>query len=137
HRRNPYWSPGPPATLRAATRATAHRRNPYRSRKLLITAGPTRAYLDPVRFISNASSGSMGFAIAEAAAARGAEVVLVAGPVALATPSGVRRIDVETGAEMFNACEREFEQGRVDLVAMVAAVADLIPADPAPGKVAK
>src|SRR5690606_15894554 len=137
HRRNPYWSPGPPATLRAATRATAHRRNPYRSRKLLITAGPTRAYLDPVRFISNASTGAMGFAIAEAAAARGAEVVLVAGPVALATPPRVRRVDVETGAQMLTACERELESGSIDLVAMVAAVADLIPAEPARGKVAK
>lgn len=109
----------------------------WAGRKLLVTAGPTRAYLDPVRFISNASTGAMGFAIAEAAAARGAEVVLVAGPVALATPSGVRRVDVESGAEMLDACEQEFEHGRVDLVAMVAAVADLIPAAPAPSKVAK
>jgi phosphopantothenoylcysteine decarboxylase / phosphopantothenate---cysteine ligase len=109
----------------------------WSGRKLLVTAGPTRAYLDPVRFISNASTGVMGFAIAEAAAARGAEVVLVAGPVALATPPQVRRIDVETGAQMLGACERELEAGDVDLVAMVAAVADLIPTEPARGKVAK
>ncbi|MFO7561282.1 MAG: bifunctional phosphopantothenoylcysteine decarboxylase/phosphopantothenate--cysteine ligase CoaBC [Enhygromyxa sp.] len=112
-------------------------RDDWADRKLLVTAGPTRAYLDPVRFISNASTGAMGFAIAGAAAARGAEVVLVAGPVALATPPQVERVDVETGAQMLDACERELEAGDVDLVAMVAAVADLIPAEPARGKVAK
>lgn len=105
--------------------------------ELLVTAGPTRAYLDPVRFISNASTGVMGFGLAAVAAARGASVTLVAGPVALATPSGVRRIDVETGAEMLAACEQQFEAGRIDLVAMVAAVADLIPTEPARGKVPK
>jgi phosphopantothenoylcysteine decarboxylase / phosphopantothenate---cysteine ligase len=105
--------------------------------ELLVTAGPTRAYLDPVRFISNASTGAMGFAIAEIAAARGAKVVLVAGPVALATPPGVRRVDVETGAQMLAACEGELERGTIDLVAMVAAVADLVPAAPATEKVAK
>lgn len=109
----------------------------WAGRTLLVTAGPTRAYLDPVRFLSNASTGSMGFAIAAAGVARGAEVVLVAGPVGLPTPPGVRRLDVETGAQMLEACAAELEQGRVDLVAMVAAVADLIPAEPAPGKVAK
>jgi len=110
---------------------------PWAGRRLLVTAGPTRAYLDPVRFISNASTGSMGFAIAAAGVARGAQVVLVAGPVGLETPPGVRRVEVETGAQMLDACEAELEQGTVDLVAMVAAVADLIPAEPAPGKVAK
>jgi phosphopantothenoylcysteine decarboxylase / phosphopantothenate---cysteine ligase len=105
--------------------------------ELLVTAGPTRAYLDPVRFISNASTGVMGFGIAAAAAARGASVTLVAGPVSLATPSGVQRIDVETGAEMLVACERKLEATRIDLVAMVAAVADLIPVEPAGGKLPK
>jgi phosphopantothenoylcysteine decarboxylase/phosphopantothenate--cysteine ligase len=105
--------------------------------ELLVTAGPTRAYLDPVRFISNASTGVMGFDLAAAAAARGAGVTLVAGPVSLPTPSGVRRIDVETGAEMLAACEQRFEAGRVDLVAMVAAVADLVPVEPAAGKLPK
>jgi phosphopantothenoylcysteine decarboxylase/phosphopantothenate--cysteine ligase len=113
------------------------RRADWAGLELLVTAGPTRAYLDPVRFISNASTGVMGFALAEAAAARGAAVTLVAGPVSLATPSGVRRIDVETGAEMLAACEQRFEAGRVDLVAMVAAVADLIPAERAAGKLPK
>jgi phosphopantothenoylcysteine decarboxylase/phosphopantothenate--cysteine ligase len=106
-------------------------------RKVVVTAGPTRAYLDPVRFISNASTGAMGFAIAEAAAARGADVTLVAGPVGLATPANVRRVDVETGAQMLDACERELSEGDVDLLAMVAAVADLLPATPATRKVAK
>lgn len=126
-----------PASGSLASRPADRSADRWAGRKLLVTAGPTRAYLDPVRFISNASTGAMGFAIAEAAATRGAEVVLVAGPVALATPSGVRRIDVETGAQMLSACEGELERGDVDAVAMVAAVADLIPATPATGKVAK
>lgn len=109
----------------------------WRGRRVLVTAGPTRAYLDPVRFISNASTGTMGFCLAESAAARGARVTLVAGPVALATPPGVERVDVETGAEMLAACERVLADAPVDLVAMVAAVADLIPAEPASGKVPK
>ncbi|PRP90558.1 Coenzyme A biosynthesis bifunctional protein CoaBC [Enhygromyxa salina] len=137
-----------PPVIAAAARAVADRKaHPevwppvrgadWRGRKLLVTAGPTRAYLDPVRFISNASTGLMGFCLAEAAAARGAEVVLVAGPVGLDTPRGVRRIDVETGAQMLDACGRELGSGEVDLVAMVAAVADLIPAEPATRKVGK
>ena len=69
-------------------------------RRVVITAGPTREPIDPVRYISNRSSGRMGFAVAEAAAEAGAEVVLVAGPVALETPARVERIDVETAAQM-------------------------------------
>lgn len=106
-------------------------------RRVLVTAGPTRAYLDPVRFISNASTGSMGFRLAEAARDRGAEVVLVAGPVAQPTPAGVRRVDVETGTAMLDACVRELEGEGVDLLAMVAAVADLVPESPAREKVGK
>ncbi|NVB41651.1 bifunctional phosphopantothenoylcysteine decarboxylase/phosphopantothenate--cysteine ligase CoaBC [Pseudenhygromyxa sp. WMMC2535] len=105
-------------------------------RRVVVTAGPTRAFLDPVRFISNASTGAMGFALAAAARARGAEVVLIAGPVALATPAGVRRVDVETGAQMLAACREAVDEG-ADLLAMVAAVADLVPADPATEKVDK
>jgi phosphopantothenoylcysteine decarboxylase / phosphopantothenate---cysteine ligase len=126
-----------PPIIAEAARALVDRDRSWSGRKLLVTAGPTRAYLDPVRFISNASTGSMGFAIAEAGAARGAEVVLVSGPVALPTPPRVRRVDVETGAQMLEACERELGAGEVDLVAMVAAVADLIPAEPARAKVSK
>ena len=72
-------------------------------RKLVITAGPTREAIDPVRYISNRSSGKMGFALAEAARAAGAEVVLVAGPGALSTPHDVQRIDVQTAAQMHAA----------------------------------
>lgn len=70
-------------------------------KKITITAGPTREALDPVRFISNHSSGKMGFAIAQAAALRGAKVTLIAGPVSLPTPMGVKRIDVESAQEMY------------------------------------
>lgn len=67
----------------------------------MITAGPTREALDPVRFISNHSSGKMGFAIAKAASQRGAEVTLIAGPVNIETPEGVNRVDVISGLEMY------------------------------------
>jgi phosphopantothenoylcysteine decarboxylase/phosphopantothenate--cysteine ligase len=125
---------------RAQLQAGSTRSSPTRSwagRRVLVTAGPTRAYLDPVRFISNASTGVMGFAVAAAAAERGADVVLIAGPVAATTPAGVRRVDVETGAQMLAACEAEFARGPVDVLAMIAAVADFIPTDPAPDKVPK
>src|SRR5690606_10699144 len=72
-------------------------------RRIVVSAGPTFEDIDPVRFIGNRSSGKMGFAIAAAAARRGADVVLVAGPVALATPDGVRRLDVRSAAQMHDA----------------------------------
>ncbi|MBA3547171.1 MAG: bifunctional phosphopantothenoylcysteine decarboxylase/phosphopantothenate--cysteine ligase CoaBC [Nannocystis sp.] len=97
----------------------------WSGRRVLISAGPTRTYIDPVRFISNASTGAMGFALAAAARALGAEVTLVAGPVELPTPPGVRRIDVETAAQMHAALEQALAEAPVDLVAMVAAVSDL------------
>lgn len=106
-------------------------------RRVLVSAGPTRAYIDPVRFLTNASTGAMGFAIAEVAARRGADVVLVAGPVARATPPGVRRIDVDTADEMLAAMHAELASSPVDLVAMVAAVADLAPASPRTSKLDK
>ena len=71
--------------------------------KIVVTAGPTREYLDPVRFLSNPSTGKMGFAIAAAAARRGHEVTLIAGPVALKTPRGVQRVDVISAREMLQA----------------------------------
>ncbi len=80
---------------------------PLKGVRVTITAGPTREALDPVRFISNHSSGKMGFAIAAAAAAMGAQVRLVAGPVALPTPAGVERIDVESAEQMLEAVERD------------------------------
>lgn len=72
--------------------------------RVVVTAGPTREHLDPVRFLSNPSTGKMGFAIAAEAARRGHEVVLIAGPVALKTPKGVKRIDVVSAREMLAAC---------------------------------
>ena len=75
--------------------------------KFVITAGPTREHLDPVRFLSNPSTGKMGFALAAEAARRGHEVTLVAGPVALKTPKGVRRVDVVSARDMLAAVERE------------------------------
>ena len=93
-------------------------------RRLLISAGPTFEDLDPVRFIGNRSSGKMGFAIAAAAARRGAEVVLVAGPVHLATPPGVRRIDVRSAAQMRDAVLGALP---ADIYIGAAAVADYTP----------
>jgi len=88
---------------------------------ILVTAGPTHEPIDPVRYLANRSSGRQGFAIAAALAALGATVTLVAGPVTLATPSGVDRIDVETAMEMANAVAQALP---VDAAVMVAAVAD-------------
>ena len=83
--------------------------------KFVVTAGPTREHLDPVRFLSNPSTGKMGFAVARAAAMRGHEVVLVAGPVSLKTPKGVRRIDVTSAREMLAAVEKELFSNSRDM----------------------
>jgi phosphopantothenoylcysteine decarboxylase/phosphopantothenate--cysteine ligase len=104
-------------------------------RKVLITAGPTRERIDPVRFISNRSSGKMGFAVAQAAHEAGAEVVLVSGPVSLATPAGVRRVDVESAESMLAAVMGEL--GGVDIFISTAAVADYRPAGPRDQKIKK
>lgn len=103
--------------------------------RVLLTAGPTRERIDPVRFISNRSSGKMGFAVAAAARAAGAEVVLVSGPVSLPTPAGVRRVDVECAADMLQAVQREVP--RADIFISTAAVADYRPANPACQKIKK
>ncbi len=103
--------------------------------RLLVTAGPTHEAIDPVRYLANRSSGKMGFAVAAAGAARGWEVVLVAGPVALATPPGVRRIDVVTAQEMFEAVRREAVAA--DAAVFAAAVADFRPAALAEEKIKK
>lgn len=99
---------------------------------VVVTAGPTREWLDPVRYISNASSGRMGFAIAAEAARRGMAVTLIAGPVELATPDGVTRVDVESAREMLAALRKAF--GRADALFMAAAVADWRPARRRAGK---
>jgi len=93
--------------------------------KLLITAGPTREHLDPVRFLSNRSTGKMGFAVAQAAAERGHSVTLVAGPVSLPTPAGVARIDVVSALDMLAAVEKLLPDQ--DALVMSAAVADWRP----------
>jgi phosphopantothenoylcysteine decarboxylase/phosphopantothenate--cysteine ligase len=104
-------------------------------RRVLVTAGPTRERIDPVRFISNRSSGKMGFAVAQAAREAGAEVVLVAGPVSLPTPDGVTRVDVESAADMMAAVLRELPG--TELFISTAAVADYRPARAAQQKIKK
>lgn len=104
-------------------------------RKLVISAGPTYEDLDPVRFLGNRSSGKMGFALAAAAVAMGAEVTLVAGPVALPTPAGVRRVDVRRAAQMHAAVLAALPGSDVYIGA--AAVADYTPAQAQPQKIKK
>lgn len=101
-------------------------------RRVVVTAGPTAEYIDPVRFLSNVSSGRMGFEIARAAAKRGDRVTLVAGPVHLETPKGVRRVDVQSAREMLAAAREAFAEA--DALFMVAAVADFRPARRLAGK---
>ena len=103
--------------------------------RVLVNAGPTHEAIDPVRYIANRSTGKMGFALAEAAARRGAEVTLVAGPVALPTPADVRRIDVESAAQMHGAMLDAFDGADVAICA--AAVADYTPVAPADHKLKK
>jgi len=93
--------------------------------KLLVTAGPTREHLDPVRFLSNRSTGKMGFAVAQAAAERGHVVTLIAGPVSLPTPAGVTRIDVVSALDLLAAVEEQLPGH--DAFVMSAAVADWRP----------
>jgi phosphopantothenoylcysteine decarboxylase / phosphopantothenate---cysteine ligase len=104
-------------------------------KRVLITAGPTRERIDPVRFVSNRSSGKMGFALAQAAREAGATVVLVAGPVSLPTPGGVTRIDVESAADMLTSVLRALPG--TDVFVSTAAVADYRPAHAAEHKIKK
>jgi phosphopantothenoylcysteine decarboxylase/phosphopantothenate--cysteine ligase len=105
---------------------------PWDGLRVLVTAGGTREPIDPVRFIGNRSSGRMGIALAATAAKRGAEVTLIAANVSLPAPAGVRRVDVETAAQLAAAAEEEFTQAHVLL--MAAAPADFRAAEPAAGK---
>ncbi|HRD66409.1 MAG TPA: bifunctional phosphopantothenoylcysteine decarboxylase/phosphopantothenate--cysteine ligase CoaBC [Candidatus Competibacter sp.] len=122
----------PVATSPSTTPLTPH---DLQGLTVLLTAGPTREALDPVRFISNRSTGKMGFAVAEAAAAAGARVLLVSGPVALKTPPGVERIDVESAVEMHEAVMERACQA--DLFIATAAVADYRAASPVGQKIKK
>jgi phosphopantothenoylcysteine decarboxylase/phosphopantothenate--cysteine ligase len=108
---------------------------PLAGRRVLVTAGPTREALDPVRYLTNRSSGKMGYALAAAAARAGAEVVLVSGPVDLPAPAGVRLLRVATAAEMRAAVQAELPTTAVFVSA--AAVADYRPAHPAAQKIKK
>lgn len=103
-----------------------------RRRRVVVTAGPTRERIDPVRYLSNDSSGRMGFAIAAAASAAGHEVVLIAGPVSLRAPAGVRRVDIESARELLAAAREAFDGA--DALYMAAAVCDWRPARRLAGK---
>jgi phosphopantothenoylcysteine decarboxylase/phosphopantothenate--cysteine ligase len=117
--------PEPRALLDAIEQAVPGPSGPWDGLRVLVSAGGTREPIDPVRFIGNRSSGRMGLALAERAARRGAEVTVVAANVPLPTPPGVRRVDVETAAELADALGREFESS--DVLLMAAAPADFRP----------
>jgi phosphopantothenoylcysteine decarboxylase/phosphopantothenate--cysteine ligase len=102
---------------------------------LLITAGGTREYIDPVRFISNASSGKMGYALARAALKAGHEVTLITAPTALKPPAGAHVVAVESAAQMFAAVKERFDA--CDCLVMAAAVSDFTPAKPSKTKIKK
>ena len=108
-----------------AVRETLRIRHDLENETVLVTAGPTCEDLDPVRFLTNRSSGRMGFAVAEAAARRGAHVILISGPVSLETPAGITRVDVRTTEEMHRAVLANLD--RATVVVMAAAVADYRP----------
>ena len=140
-RRPPGRPPRTPATRRPAPESAESAESaesesaPLAGVRVLVTAGPTREAIDPVRFISNHSSGKMGFAVAAAALGLGAEVDLVAGPVALEPPPGVGVVPVGSATDMHR--EVLARAPRCDIFIATAAVADYTPADPAPGKIKK
>ena len=103
--------------------------------RILITAGPTREYIDPVRYISNASSGKMGYALARTALKAGHKVILISGTVSLRPPKDAKVINVQSAAEMFTAVKKNFS--KCDCLIMAAAVADYTPQKPAKMKIKK
>jgi len=119
----------------SAVREVLQLRHDLEGQTILLTAGPTQEDLDPVRFLTNRSSGRMGYAVAEAAAQRGAKVILISGPTALDTPAGVTRVNVRTAVEMLHAVEEHFVQATTAVFA--AAVADYRPADLSSHKIKK
>lgn len=125
----------PESIVAALLDGTGVKAGPLAGANVLITAGPTREPIDPVRFVSNRSSGKMGFAVARAAAAAGARVTLVAGPVSLPTPNGVERVDVETAAEMRSATLGRVEDA--DIYIGAAAISDYRPEQVAEQKIKK
>jgi phosphopantothenoylcysteine decarboxylase / phosphopantothenate---cysteine ligase len=117
----------------SAVREVLRIRRDLEGETVLLTAGPTQEAIDPVRYLTNRSSGRMGYAVAEAAAQRGAKVILISGPASLDTPANVNRVDVRTAAEMFAAVEQHFPEATIAIFA--AAVADYRPADVASTKI--
>jgi phosphopantothenoylcysteine decarboxylase/phosphopantothenate--cysteine ligase len=124
-----------PAEILAALSPRTSAPGALAGRKVLLTAGPTRERIDPVRFITNRSSGKMGYAVAEAARDAGAEVVVVSGPVNLSTPAGVRRVDVETAEQMMEAVRAHLPG--TDIFIAAAAVSDYRPVQIAAEKIKK
>ncbi len=124
-----------PTALADAAMAVFPTQGPLSGKRVLITAGPTRERIDPVRFISNRSSGKMGYAVAQAARELGAEVVLVSGPVNLCAPQGIRRENVESADQMYEAVMKEVDNA--DIFIATAAVADYRPASPTDSKIKK
>ena len=127
--------PEPQAIVEFLSAFFAKREGDLRGLKVLVTAAGTREPIDPVRFVGNRSSGKMGYAVAQMAAERGAEVLLVSGPSALEIPANVRAVKVETTNEMLEACLAAYDD--VDIVVKAAAVADYRPRDVAEQKIKK
>lgn len=124
-----------PATIAEAAAALLARRTDAAGKRILITAGPTREPIDAVRYISNRSSGKMGYALAEASSSRGADVTLVSGPVALSAPANVQLVPVVTASQM---CDEALARcAGADIVIAAAAVADYTPETPRDGKIKK
>lgn len=117
----------------AAVREALHAQRDLAGQTILVTAGPTCEDIDPVRYLTNRSSGKMGYAVAEAAARRGAKVILVSGPVNLETPAGVERVDVRTAGEMHRAVEEKVASCSIAIFA--AAVADYRPVEASAEKI--
>ena len=133
--RGPGRLPEVEAIVQAVAGILDHAHRDFQKKKILVTAGPTYEAIDPVRFIGNRSSGKMGFAIARAAAQRGAEVILIAGPVHLETPRNVKRIDVESADDMLQAVRANAKKS--DVIVMAAAVADFTPVRKEKNKIKK
>src|SRR5207249_2479263 len=126
--------PEPDAIVEALLRVLTPARD-FVGERLVITAGPTREPIDPVRYISNRSSGKMGYAIAEAALESGHDVILISGPVSLQPPRAAKLVSVSTSDEMFDAVHRD--ASKCDICVLCAAVADYKPASVSPTKIKK
>jgi len=130
--------PDPAAIVNESTRileaARSARTGPLSGKRVVVTAGPTRERIDPVRYLSNHSSGTMGYALAASAARLGADVTLISGPTAIAIPPDVRRVDVESTADMHGAV---LQHSEADVLIMVAAVSDYTPAETSASKLKK